>query len=58
MLGAYRVMEEMFVRNGVPYQLIGATKFYERKEVKDLLVSLPSPPPFLYERKEIKDLLV
>jgi hypothetical protein len=35
-----RVMEEMFVRNGVPYQLIGATKFYERKEVKDLLAYL------------------
>lgn len=35
-----RVMEEQFVRNGVPYQLIGATKFYERKEVKDLLAYL------------------
>ena len=35
-----RIMEEMFVRNGVPYQLIGATKFYERREVKDLLAYL------------------
>ena len=35
-----RMMEEQFVRNGVPYQLIGATKFYERREVKDLLAYL------------------
>ena len=30
-----RIMEEQFVKNGVPYYLVGATKFYERKEVRN-----------------------
>lgn len=32
-----RVLEEMFRRYRVPYQLIGGLKFYDRKEIKDLL---------------------
>jgi DNA helicase-2/ATP-dependent DNA helicase PcrA len=32
-----RPFEEIFVRRGIPYQIIGGLKFYERKEVKDLL---------------------
>lgn len=32
-----RSIEEGFIRNGIPYVLIGGTKFYERKEIKDLL---------------------
>ncbi len=32
-----RPFEEAFVRHGVPYRLVGGFKFYERKEVKDLL---------------------
>lgn len=32
-----RVIEEMFVRFGVPYQVIGGLKYYDRREVKDLL---------------------
>ena len=32
-----RAFEEMFVRSGIPYILVGGTKFYERKEVKDVL---------------------
>ncbi len=32
-----RVLEEEFVRCGVPYHLVGGTKFYERREVKDLI---------------------
>ncbi|HEU5041208.1 MAG TPA: UvrD-helicase domain-containing protein, partial [Gemmatimonadales bacterium] len=35
-----RAMEEAFRRAGVPYRLIGATSFYERREVKDLLAYL------------------
>jgi len=32
-----RAFEEMFIRAGIPYVLVGGTKFYERKEVKDVL---------------------
>lgn len=32
-----RVMEEAFLHYGIPYVLIGGTRFYERKEVKDIL---------------------
>ncbi len=32
-----RIMEEACIRFGLPYQLIGGTRFYERKEVKDVL---------------------
>lgn len=35
-----RMIEEAFIRAGVPYVLIGGTKFYERKEIKDLLAYL------------------
>lgn len=32
-----RPFEEVFVRKRIPYQIIGGMKFYDRKEVKDLL---------------------
>ncbi|NIT03735.1 UvrD-helicase domain-containing protein [Candidatus Saccharibacteria bacterium] len=32
-----RVLEEAFMRFGIPYVLVGGTKFYERREVKDVL---------------------
>lgn len=32
-----RALEENFLKYGVPYQLVGGIKFYERKEVKDML---------------------
>ena len=35
-----RAFEELFVRLGVPYQLVGATEFYSRKEVRDVLAYL------------------
>ncbi|MFH2085289.1 MAG: UvrD-helicase domain-containing protein [bacterium] len=35
-----RAIEESFIRAGIPYVLIGGTKFYERKEIKDLLAYL------------------
>ena len=35
-----RPFEEVFVRKGIPYHLIGGVKFYERKEIKDLLAYL------------------
>jgi len=32
-----RVFEEQFLAAGIPYQIIGGTKFYDRKEIKDIL---------------------
>jgi DNA helicase-2/ATP-dependent DNA helicase PcrA len=32
-----RVIEESLMRFGIPYQLVGGTRFYERREVKDAL---------------------
>ena len=32
-----RALEESFIRNNIPYRLIGATRFYSRKEIKDVL---------------------
>jgi len=35
-----RVLEEVFVRSGIPYRVFGGVKFYDRKEVKDVLAYL------------------
>lgn len=32
-----RIIEEAFLHYGIPYVLIGGTRFYERKEIKDVL---------------------
>jgi DNA helicase-2/ATP-dependent DNA helicase PcrA len=32
-----RVIEEAFLHFGIPYTLVGGTRFYERKEIKDIL---------------------
>ncbi|HEX9069798.1 MAG TPA: 3'-5' exonuclease, partial [Ktedonobacterales bacterium] len=35
-----RALEEQFLRAGVPYVVIGSKKFYDRKEIKDVLAYL------------------
>jgi DNA helicase-2/ATP-dependent DNA helicase PcrA len=35
-----RAIEEIFINRSIPYILIGGTKFYERKEIKDVLAYL------------------
>jgi len=35
-----RAFEDSFLRHGVPYQIIGGVRFYERKEIKDVLAYL------------------
>lgn len=35
-----RSLEEAFVRYGVPYRIVGGQRFYDRKEIKDLLAYL------------------
>jgi len=32
-----RVFEEMLIKSGIPYNIVGGTKFYERKEIKDII---------------------
>lgn len=38
--GQSRPLEQQFITYGIPYRLVGGTRFYERKEVKDLLAYL------------------
>lgn len=33
-------IEDMLVKNNIPYQLFGGTRFYDRKEIKDILAYL------------------
>lgn len=35
-----RALEECFIRQGIPYKLVGGVRFYERKEIKDLIAYL------------------
>ena len=35
-----RALEESFIRQGIPYNIIGSVRFYERKEVKNVLAYL------------------
>jgi len=35
-----RVFEELFIKNGIPYIIVGSQKFYERMEIKDILAYL------------------
>lgn len=35
-----RVLEEAFLHAGIPYILVGGTRFYERREIKDVLAYL------------------
>lgn len=35
-----RVVEEVFTKYGIPYRIVGGLRFYERKEIKDVLAYL------------------
>ena len=35
-----RVFEDAFMKNGVPYKIIGGHRFYDRKEIKDVIAYL------------------
>lgn len=35
-----RVVEEAFMKQGIPYTMVGGLKFYDRKEIKDILAYL------------------
>lgn len=35
-----RTLEEQFMRSGIPYKVVGGTRFYDRKEIKDAIAYL------------------
>lgn len=35
-----RAVEDMFVRYGIPYRVVGGVRFYDRKEIKDIIAYL------------------
>ncbi|SNX53012.1 DNA helicase PcrA [Thermoanaerobacterium sp. RBIITD] len=35
-----RILEEAFMMNDIPYKLVGALRFYDRKEIKDIIAYL------------------
>ncbi|MCX7542266.1 UvrD-helicase domain-containing protein [Corynebacterium sp. P5848] len=37
---ASRALEEVFIRSGVPYRVVGGTRFYERREIRDIIAYL------------------
>ena len=43
-----RAFEEIFSKEGVPFRIVGGLRFYERKEVKDILAYLR----FIYDQKD------
>lgn len=49
-----RALEDIFIRSGIPYRVIGGTKFYERAEIKDViayLVAIANPADSLAIRR-------
>ena len=34
------MFEEIFIRTGLPYKVVGGVRFYERREVRDALAYL------------------
>ncbi|MFC7329445.1 DNA helicase PcrA [Marinactinospora rubrisoli] len=35
-----RVFEDVFIRTGLPYKIVGGVRFYERREIRDILAYL------------------
>ncbi|VEH80268.1 ATP-dependent DNA helicaseII [Corynebacterium kutscheri] len=35
-----RALEDIFIRSGIPYKVVGGTRFYERKEIRDIIAYL------------------
>jgi DNA helicase-2/ATP-dependent DNA helicase PcrA len=48
-----RALEEAFIRYGTPYKLVAGTRFYERREVKDIIAYLR----LIHNRKDSVSLL-
>lgn len=35
-----RALEDVFIRSGIPYKVVGGTRFYERREIRDMIAYL------------------
>lgn len=35
-----RALEDIFIRSGIPYKVVGGTRFYERREIRDMVAYL------------------
>ncbi|WP_026196323.1 DNA helicase PcrA [Corynebacterium lubricantis] len=35
-----RALEDIFIRSGIPYKVVGGTRFYERREIRDIVAYL------------------
>jgi DNA helicase II / ATP-dependent DNA helicase PcrA len=35
-----RALEEVFIRSGIPYKVVGGVRFYERREIRDIVAYL------------------
>jgi DNA helicase-2/ATP-dependent DNA helicase PcrA len=44
-----RTLEEAFLRNNLPYKIVGGTRFYERREIKDIMAYLR----FIYQPEDL-----
>lgn len=44
-----RSLEEAFLRNNLPYKIVGGTRFYERREIKDVMAYLR----FVYQPEDL-----
>ena len=52
-----RALEQALIENGVPYQIFGGVRFYERREIKDILAALrliSNPEDELAEERLLK----
>ena len=48
-----RSFEETFIRNNIPYKIVGGLKFYDRKEVKDLIAYLRDRGVYAGENRKV-----
>jgi DNA helicase-2/ATP-dependent DNA helicase PcrA len=48
-----RSLEETFIRYGIPYRIVGGHRFYDRKEIKDILAYIR----FIYQSEDRSSLL-
>ncbi len=54
---ASRAFEDVFIRHGVPYKVVGGVRFYERKEVRDIVAYLKVLEPIPSDTVSLRRIL-